>query len=364
VLSACGHVGSSTGDKAGAAAAPPRTLAHIGVVGTNVAWAEIDSRLLRTLDGGSHWLEAAGPAAAGERVDSTEFLSDRQAVVALTRPGFPVAIAGTVDGGVSWTRASVPLSDGGSSGRTSLTFLSTAVGWLSIEHQHNSGVIGSSEIFKTTDGARSWKTIGSQALPSSPVGPIRFTSELDGWGLSAARNRLYRTADGGRTWSEVSVSVPGGLATPTASLTPTISLPSFFGRKGVLPVFYDSSSTRTAVFYTTTDGQSWVPARPLSDSEFAEYGQGIALPTSVTSPTAWAVASGPAVYVSVDGGQTWRHASAPDAIGARDLAMPSPNQIWIAYTNIRCVSKGVGCVTATGVVRSDNGGTTWSHIEP
>lgn len=366
VLVGCGRLQSSSGVGATGSVAPRASsvLARLAVVGPNVAWAHSEVHIFRTLDGGRHWVASTNPGTIGERVDATAFFTDKKAVVTLVGPSAPVAVARTEDGGISWSRVSVPLSDAGSAGNTSLSFVSDAIGWLSIEHQHNSGVIGSSELFATTNGGRTWQSIGTPALPSTPVGPIRFISRVEGWGLDDPLNRLYRTMDGGLTWSEVSLTLPSSLQAQAATLRPTMVLPSFFGAEGVLPVFFDSPSTRIAVFYSSTDGQNWAPGQALSDPEFAEYGGGLPLPTSVMSATVWAVASGPGLYITSDRGRTWRHTLAPNASGARDLAMPTLSQLWVSFTDIHCVSKGVGCTTVAGVERSDDGGTTWSHVEP
>lgn len=339
------------------------TVVALGMSAPGIAWARSERQLFHTVDGGAHWLVAAGPDVSGGHIDDSAFISGRHAVLTVVSATGALTVARTEDAGVSWTNVSVALGDGSPHGKTSLSFVSDLVGWLSVEHQHGSGVAGSSELFVTADGGRSWQSIQTHDSPSARVGPIRFASDRIGWGLDYPRDKLFRTTDGGRSWTEVSLPVPPPLTGQQGVRRATLVLPSFFGSSGVLPAFFDSPSGREVAFYVTTSGgQNWIPTTPLFDAEFAIYGAGLPLPTSILSRDAWAVASGPGLYISLDGGGTWRHAIAPGAVGARDVVMASTNELWLSYAATRCSSKGVGCTTLSGLERSQDAGVTWSHV--
>jgi photosystem II stability/assembly factor-like uncharacterized protein len=84
---------------------------------------------------------------------------------------------------------------------------------------------GSSEklLFRTSDGGASWTLLSQTTLGNPPLEPgigelpngnaaeaLFFVDEQHGWlGLSSPGQNLFRTDDGGVTWSEVPVLPPG-----------------------------------------------------------------------------------------------------------------------------------------------------------
>lgn len=356
VVSGCGRVPQGPAAQAPAVA----EVIDLGVV-QGVVWARTEHQAYRSADKGGHWSISSIRVPAGGRIDSSVYLSGQQSVMTIVGSDGTISVVRTDDAGASWSQTAIHLT-GEEAGRTSLTFISDTVGWLSLELQSGSGVLGGSQLFKTSDGGHTWLPLQTPDRPSSPVAHIRFFSDTEGWGLSRARNRLFRSSDGGSSWNEVTLPRSGSLSGALMRL----ELPSFIGTstgsRGVLPAFFDSQPNRTVVFYSTdADGQLWQANPPVVDQEFNSYG---IMPTSVLSPDSWAVASGPSVYLTPDRGASWSHRVAPGAVEARALAMSSLRELWIAYAGGTCADKGINCTSAVGLLYSQDGGTTWSHAEP
>ena len=99
---------------------------------------------------------------------------------------------------------------------------------------------------------------GWSQFPNSPGSSstrhddIYFTDPTNGW--ATQNNDIYRTTNGGVTWTTVLVS-PG---THFRSIGFATSLVGFAGNLG--PGSYDSSTTDTNVMYSTSDGGvTWAP---------------------------------------------------------------------------------------------------------
>ena len=113
-----------------------------------------------------------------------------------------------------------------------------------------------SDVYRTDDGGRSWTLLASNVIGT---GPIHFTSASSGWGLmpegwGAASPGLLFTHDGGRTWQRLHPPAPGmdpGLGVEYRAL-------SLFGNDGVLEVDIPTGMLGFAVFDVTHDGgRTW-----------------------------------------------------------------------------------------------------------
>lgn len=130
------------------------------------------------------------------------------------------AVLRTIDGGARWADVTPQgVTVAGSSG-TAMAFLSTRIGWVVVSHGGHMGIV-----IRTTDGGRTWRSTSiGFARPAIGVRQISFIDARHGWLLvtltvTAGANsavQIFRTSDGGTRWISVSYtavqrSSPGSL---------------------------------------------------------------------------------------------------------------------------------------------------------
>jgi len=149
----------------------------------------------------------------------------------------------------------------------------------------------------------------AQLPPGNPIQleEIHMVSQTEGWGISAGT--VLTTADGGKTWHEVTPpeSIPSG--------TETQAYGAFLNAQTAWIVFAENSqiAPEASVWHTTDGGHHWTPGAPLfhqiyGDSLWAEF-------AALDAQNAWVMVRG--VYVgagthfnhelfhTADGGLTW-----------------------------------------------------------
>ena len=186
-------------------------------------------KILRTTDGGASWSNSS-LALAPSPWDGTpvleaslDFIDANSGWLALRlQSGSSFSLGrlfATLDGGVSWEERSLPAAG-------TLDFTDASLGWLS-------GGPGGEQRFRTEDGGRTWiaenpslaesgavqATLdGLQVLQEAGAGDTRWVSVADGRcsgdkseGATLVcyqRSSLYRSTDGGASWSEITPLTP------------------------------------------------------------------------------------------------------------------------------------------------------------
>jgi len=306
----------------------------------DTAW--IGGLLLRSVDGGATWNRIDGPAPlavpyfrssnygyligsgdsvyrtndAGETWDTEQTTMPENTTQAMAVASLAIAyvagssfIAHTTDSGHTWNSEEVNAPD-----LTGISFCDPlngfAVGGMMIgphPMQQGGGCV------KTTDGGKTWVQVWTPTDKG-------YSSEL--WSVATLSPEvvvtvgdtiLYRTSDGGLTWSEVPSSLvpsPGGLL--------NIAFKDRFGfavgGNGVILASSDS-------------GLTWMPEQSGVTADL----HSIALYDS-----AHAIAAGTngMILVTSNGGQAWvnQNPSAPDSLIITATPNPSNNQVQFSYT--------------------------------
>jgi photosystem II stability/assembly factor-like uncharacterized protein len=160
--------------------------------------------LYRTSDGGANWTKLTAPATQSYVLDP---LSPSQIYAVDTYAGD--ALYKSLDGGLSWTAGSLP-SPGE---RPPLTLLPTQNPDTVYAGMFNPA-LNESSLYKSTDGASSWKRIGSgDPLAIDPQNPLTIYA-VQPFDVSVNKNRastLIRSTDGGKTWTDVGAGLTGAL---------------------------------------------------------------------------------------------------------------------------------------------------------
>lgn len=213
------------------------------------AWLSADEGLWRTRDGGNTWQLLGNESGPWEFIDGSfgfsptcQYGCDQQFVV-------------TTDGGVTTERRALP----------DLTrpdfFLTPLVGWATGEvRDEQGGCQFCWGVFKTTDGGRTWTETWRSA--SQFTTGVEFIDTLRGWGVQGVagpdggRGGIAFTSDGGSTWTTELPGAAGKLITRNGRVWAAL---------GAQPVFGGGSgAARTTIWRS-------------------EYGDGVTLPDTGTS---------------------------------------------------------------------------------
>jgi hypothetical protein len=272
---------------------------------------------LLVFDGG-RWRDATPPALRPpafardgiDHVDDIAFVGRQDGwLAAFDCARAAVQLYRTTDGGRTWLSLGRPASHSCSApGTTFLSFVDARHGWL--EPVSPTGPAGS--LFKTGDGGLSWEQIATG--PPGPGGwlpcaaPIRFVSLSTGWmgRCDESRSGAFSTTDGGRRWTRTAIGVGDA----------RLDLPWFNGSEGVEAATVgtgatgESGHTRAVVFSITHDGgRVWTTrsTRPIASCVLSGYNTDL-WPTGIVNSRVWWIVSGrdePTVQITTDGGRTW-----------------------------------------------------------
>ena len=169
----------------------------------------------------------------------------------------------STDEGETWKKSSV--TDSPSVRLRSLGFTSERDGYLIITSDRTMG-FEANAIYKTNNGGESWKQVGSVeqtnrhvisgGFKNGMIGFISFGAQLAESGLE--HPLLYRTADGGKSWSELEIPIP----IEYEGVFTVAQTPTFDGSQGTLLVNQgpngDYQGGKVLARFTTIDeGATW-----------------------------------------------------------------------------------------------------------
>jgi photosystem II stability/assembly factor-like uncharacterized protein len=266
------------------------------------------------------------------------------------------AILRTTDGGSTWYNVS-PQGVTTFGYGTGNTFLNTSLAWVMVADWNDPA--GSGLLYRTNDGGLSWTVY---PVPFGG-GDLTFIDENNGWmmaylGVAAGSMgvSVYRTTDGGATWIQAYTNDPNlenaGDSLPLSgiknNLTPLDAQIAWVGGVVYAP--------ETFYLYKTSDGgQTWapqtIPAAPgMQNTEvaidsgpiFTSPSDGI-LPIRFTGETLHT-----GFYATRDGGLNWEFVTFMPGSGAVDFVSPSDGLFW----------------TGEQFFVTVNGAQTWTSINP
>jgi photosystem II stability/assembly factor-like uncharacterized protein len=270
----------------------------------STGWARTTThQILRTTDGGQSWQDVTPPytiSSPGQFPPAFTSLGGNMAWVAVSEQLPNGSLAGvvfrTTNGGQSWQQATLSTSQLGAS---QVQFVNAQDGW--VLSSPAGGAAGSEPVtlFRTTDGGQTWSLVARApgALPSQGIkSGMGWISATTGWitGSIARPNTvyLYRTQDGGLTWQQQ--SLPSSFPIP-ATLPPVF----FSATEGLLPVTLSTPQGASFAVYATHDaGATWSSSTPLAAMTGAW--------DFLTMQQGWVVgANGATLNETSDGGQHW-----------------------------------------------------------
>jgi hypothetical protein len=212
---------------------------------------------------------------------------------------------------------------------------------------------GENPLFKSTDGAATWYPsangisiprlygagFGVRALAIDPNVPATL--------YAGTTFGVYKTSNGGRSWSPSNTGIPAELQVTFVAVSPT-SPPTLFAIPGARAFEY---APKVGVFRSTNGGGSWA----ASNRGFPTYETG-AIATEIldiaidpANPTTVYAATWVGVYKSTDGGGKWVPSNTGLTDEVRKIVIDPVNPATLYATP-----------NGNGVCKSSDGGKTWA----
>jgi hypothetical protein len=328
----------------------------------------VPQRLEWTADAGSTWNNITPPAARGATVVGVDFTSDADgwAVIA-GDPNLPPLIAHTEDSGRVWTTKRLPSGQAeyGAYGSTAIAFSDAAHGWVMVDDGTNSSSflgIG----YRTANGGRTWTALSIPAL-----GAVYFANASTGWifGNWAPGGGFYVTHDGGDSWVASFVPPPSGYAADTVTYGPPGSDLFTAGSPVVDAAFSDpTTGTVDAVgFYVSHDlGRSW----SLSGLYDVLAPSGNTFSPAIVSSGTWYLAPPEwphgSVVTTADSGTVWtvRESPAPQGASVAGLTFGDLDHGWALVNFSGCLMFKSDCFSAMRLYGTQDGAVSWRQLNP
>jgi photosystem II stability/assembly factor-like uncharacterized protein len=321
-------------------------------------WGVTETQVVRTNDGGLTWHNVTPPEVTETGYMVEMFVLDNNHVwfqepdyANYPNSGF---LYRTVDGGITWTKYSTPFSDG------DVSFLDAGNGWMMAGLGVATGRMGVA-IFQTSDGGATWvrkyinDPTASGAGDSLPLGGLKSglvpltmqTAWVPGVTYSIGTVYLYRTDDGGVTWSQVSLPLPTGAENFELSMDAD-QMKFVTATDGFLTIRMTRDMIQTAIYVTHDGGNTW----ELTPTLIPYSG-----PADFLSVAEAVIYNGSQFYITRDAARTWSIIP-PDIVFGDTFAFMdfvNLNSGWVVTldpTNRRTF------------YRTNDGGSTWFPVIP
>jgi photosystem II stability/assembly factor-like uncharacterized protein len=270
----------------------------------------------------------------------------------------------TTDGGIHWSAPSDKFFGGTvgaigvSESNPDIVYVGTGESDIRGNVSHGDGV------YKTTDGGKTWTHMGlteTRQIARVRVDPRNPDIVYVGafghiWAPNSERG-VFKTVDGGKTWSKVlfrndSTAITDLVMDPSDSRT----LYAAFWQAGRKPWIMVSGGAGSGIFKTTDAGATWAELTHNPGLPGGVIGN-IGLAVSAVNPQrVWALveADSGGVFRSDDGGRTWTRTNSERKLRQR---------AWY-YSHIYADPKDLNTVYAlnTNFYRSTDGGKTFKNI--
>jgi len=227
-------------------------------------------------------------------------------------------------------------------------------------------------VYKTTDGGNTWLpasdkyfggTVGAIGVSESNPDVVYVgTGEYDIRGNVSPGNGVYKTVDGGRTWTSVGLAETRQIARVRVHPTrPDVVWVAAQGHafgpnadRGVYKTTDGGSTWRKVLFRNDSTGATDLVLDPTNpDLLYASLWQGQRFPWALISG-----GSGSGIFKSTDGGESWTEITHNPGLPRGVLGMialavspAKPSRIWAQVE-----------ADSGGVYRSDDAGATWRRV--
>ncbi|HLF72747.1 MAG TPA: hypothetical protein VI524_00240 [Anaerolineales bacterium] len=322
-------------------------------------WAVTETGIARTTDGGFTWYDVTPPEMTETGYSIEVFFLDKGHAW-VQRPDFEEfpnsgLLSRTSDGGLTWSTSTTPFSDG------EIHFLDPENGWMLADLGKGAGS-NAVAVYQTIDGGSSWDLKYTndpnhpEAGESLPLGGIKSgiiplsmrRAWVGGVNYSPGTLYLYRTNDGGTSWSRVILELPAGAE--NSELGIDVDQMQFVSEEdGLLALHISGDSSRTALYVTHDAGNTWTLTPTLipdgGASDFVSVEEAV-------------IYNGEQFYVTRDAARTW--------------SIIPPNIVFSdSFASMEFVNTHSGWVITAdptsnqrSLYRTHDGGATWFPVIP
>ncbi len=300
-------------------------------IGDGAGWVLTDHELRHTDDDGATWravdLASFGRPAAWAFVDATT------TVLASSVNG-ALVVTRTNDGGASMQATTVHAAPGET--QPSLSFIDRARGYLALssvpEGDIRTATVRSS-LYRTNDGGVTWSLIAA----TSPVTRVAFSTALVGTGTgTGASSGLYLTRDGGLTWQRLH---PPGWDGHGPAGEPSYELAWQDDQQLVIESMLATAMMVNLAFLETRDGGATWRRIDLTDGASPYSGTGPQPQLAVIDPprlrillpttTSGTYDGGYALRASDDLGATWTTIATMPCLNTPRVRYATTTRVWI-----------------------------------
>jgi photosystem II stability/assembly factor-like uncharacterized protein len=316
-------------------------------------WGVGENAVLHTDTGGRFWFPVTPPELSAVGRSASSFFLD-QATGWVLAPDAADFTRGTLyrttDSGNTWQVSDVPFS------QAAFSFVDQQFGWAMFISGAAAGS-SAAEIFQTTDSGETWRQV-YVIDPQSPddVGGIPFGGSKSGISFATMERGwvtgeipadafiyVFRSLDGGSTWSQQDLALPDGLENSLVSFKP----PVFFDElNGKLPAVLYGMETVSVIYFSDDGGESWKLTTPIQSTGMVDF---------PNAQTGFLWDGGQILYGTLDGGVSWNQI--PQQFTPRD------NLLQIEFVDSE---SGWALVAGDGsssrLYQTSDSGSTWLHL--
>lgn len=221
-------------------------------------------------------------------------------------------------------------------------FINGNVGFVAGRHAN----AGGNAAFKTLDGGSSWQTVNIEMDLGIFHHNIHFIDAQNGF--ISAQDTLYRTTDGGNSFSSQTLIAEQGYISGIHFLNAQVGFVS------LVRLYTDGEIYRDMIFKTTDGGTTWINVfSQESPGQLLFVYPGITEMQFINSQIGYAVAGGAPskLLKSIDGGTTW------NTIPTTFLSDH------IGISDVHFVTEQIGyAATGLGVYKTNDAGANW-HLQ-